>query len=99
MEDALNSKIQVTKHNRSSFLAQKVYCYSVAELCPTLCDPMDCSMPGFPVLYCLLEFAQTHVHRVNDAIQHLILSRSLLLLSSIFPKIRVFSNESALRIR
>ena len=37
-------------------------CCSVAQLCPTLCDPMDCSMPGFPVLHCLLEFAQTHVH-------------------------------------
>jgi len=63
------SKIQVTKHNRNSFLAQKVCCYSVAKLCLTLCDPMDCSMPGFPVLYYLLEFAQTHVHWVSDAIQ------------------------------
>ena len=37
-------------------------CCSVAQSCPTLCDPMDCSMPGFPVLHYLLEFAQTHVH-------------------------------------
>ena len=37
--------------------------------CLTLCDPIDCSMPGFPVLYHLLEFAQTHVHWVGDAIQ------------------------------
>ena len=36
---------------------------------PTLCDPMDCSTPGFPVLHYLLEFAQTHVHQVSDAIQ------------------------------
>ena len=36
--------------------------------CPTLCNPMDCSTPGFPVLYYLLEFTQTHVHRVDDAI-------------------------------
>ena len=35
----------------------------------TLCDPMDCSMPGFPVLHCLLEFAQTHVHWIDDAVQ------------------------------
>ena len=42
---------------------------SVAQLCPTLCDPMDCSTAGFPVHYQLLEFAQTHVHRVGDAIQ------------------------------
>ncbi|MEA1078638.1 hypothetical protein U8M15_27455, partial [Klebsiella pneumoniae] len=41
----------------------------VAQSCPTLCDPMDCSTPGFPVLHCLSEFAQTHVHCVSDAIQ------------------------------
>ena len=46
------------------------YCSSsVAQLCLSLCDPMDCSMPGFPVLHYLLEFAQTHVHWVGDAIQ------------------------------
>ena len=44
------------------------YC-SVAESCLTLCDPMDCSTPGFPILHYLPEFAQTHVHRVIDAIQ------------------------------
>ena len=42
---------------------------SVAQLCLTLCDPMDCSTPGFPVHHQLLEFTQTHVHRVRDAIQ------------------------------
>ena len=41
----------------------------VAQSCPTLCDPMNCIMPGFPVLYYLLEFAQSHVHLVGDAIQ------------------------------
>ena len=41
----------------------------VAQSCPTLCDPMDGSMPGFPVHHQLLEFAQTHVHWVGDAIQ------------------------------
>ena len=60
---------------------------------------MDCSKPGFPVLHYLLEFAQTHGHCVNDAIQHLILCCPLLLLPSIFPQIRVFSNELALCIR
>ena len=44
-------------------------CCSVTKFCPTLCDPMDCSTPGFPVLHYLLEFAQTHVHWVGDAIQ------------------------------
>ena len=42
---------------------------SVAQSCPTLCDPMDCSTPGFPVHHKLLELTQTHVHRVGDAIQ------------------------------
>ena len=42
---------------------------SVPQSCPTLWDPMDCSMPGFSVHHQLLEFTQTHVHRVGDAIQ------------------------------
>ena len=41
----------------------------VDQSCPTLCDPMDCSTPGFPVHHQFLELAQTHVHRVGDAIQ------------------------------
>ena len=44
-------------------------CCSVAKSCLTLCNPMDCSMPGFPVLHYLLEFAQTYFHWVSDAIQ------------------------------
>ena len=137
---------------------------SVPQSCPTLCDPMNHSMPGLPVHHQLLEFTQTHVHWVSDAIQpsnplsspsppalnlsqhqfssvqllshvwffvtpwtaarqasqsitnsqsppkrisielvmpsnHLILCCPLLLLSSIFPSVRVFSNESALHIR
>ena len=72
---------------------------SVAQLCPTLCNPMESSTPGLPVHHQLLEFAQTHVHRDGDPIHHLILCHPLLLLPSIFPSIRVFSNESALRIR
>ena len=70
----------------------------LANLCPTLCDPMDCSTPGFPVLHCLPEFAQIHVHCVSDAIQYLILCHPLLFLPSIFPSISVFSNELALCI-
>ena len=42
---------------------------SVAQLCPILCDPMDCSMPGLPVHHQLPELVEIHVHRVNDAIQ------------------------------
>ena len=44
-------------------------CRSVAKSCPTLCDPMDCTTQGFPVLHHLPEFLQTHVHQVSDAIQ------------------------------
>ena len=51
---------------------------SDAQSCPTLCDPVDCSTPGFPVYHQLPELAQTHVHRVSDAIQpsHPLLSPS-----------------------
>ena len=73
---------------------------SVAQLCLTLCDPMDCSTPGFPVHHQLPELVQAHVHRVGDAIQpsHPVLSPPLLL-PSVFPSIRVFSNESAVSTR
>ena len=60
---------------------------------------MNHSMPGLPVHHQLPEVTQTHVHWVGDAIQHLILCCPLLLLPSIFPSTRVFSNESALRMR
>ena len=60
---------------------------------------MDCSTPGLPVHHQLPEFSQTHIHWVCDASNHLILCRPLLLPSSIFPSIRVLSNESVLRIR
>ena len=72
---------------------------SVTQSCPTLCDPMNCSTPGLPVHHHLPEFTQTHVHRVGDAIRHLILRRPLLLLPPILPSIRVFSNESTLYMR
>ena len=47
---------------------QSSQCSSVAQLCLTFCDPMDCSMPGFPVHHQLLELAQTHIHQIGDAI-------------------------------
>uniref|UniRef100_A0AC11DK30 Uncharacterized protein n=1 Tax=Ovis aries TaxID=9940 RepID=A0AC11DK30_SHEEP len=56
-------------------------------------------MPHFPVIHQLLELTQTHVHRVSDAIQPSHALRSLVLLASIFPSIRLFSSESALCIR
>ena len=72
---------------------------SVAQSCPTVFDPTDCSTPAFPVHHQLPELAQTHIHRVSDAIQpsHPLLSPSPP--ASIFPSIRVFSNESILCIR
>ena len=72
---------------------------SITQSCPTLCDSMDCSTPGIFVYHQLPEHTQTHVHWVSDAIQP---SHHLLFPSfphSIFPSIRVFSNESVLQIR
>ena len=71
---------------------------TVAKSCLTLCDPMDCSTPGSPLLHYLLEFVQIRVHWVGDAI-YLILCRPLFPLPPIFLSIRVFSSESVLRIR
>ena len=70
---------------------------SVAQL--TLCNPMDYSTPGFPVRHQLPELAQTHVYGVGDAIQLSHPLCPLLLLPSIFPNFRVFSNESVLCLR
>ena len=72
---------------------------SVAQSCPTLCNPMYRSMPGLPVHHQLPEFTQTHVQQVGDASSHLILCRPLLLQPPIPPSIRVFSNESTLHMR
>ena len=75
------------------------YQFSSAQSCPTLCDSMDCSGPGFPVHHLLLKPAQTHVHRVSDAIQPSHPLSSLLLPLSVFPGIRVCSKELVLHIQ
>ena len=72
---------------------------SIAQLCPTLCNPMNSSTTGLPVHHKLPEFTQTYVYQVNDASSHIILCRPLLLLPPIPPSIRVLSNKSALRMR
>ena len=74
---------------------------SVAQSCLTLCDPMNHSTPSLPVHHQLLEFTQTHAHRVDDAIQpsHPHHHHHLLLLPPIPPSMRVFSNESILHTR
>ena len=71
------------------------YCW-VPKLCTTLCDPMDGSTPGFPVLHQALELAQTHVHWVSDAVQPSHLCRPLLILPSIFLSISLFQWVSSL---
>ena len=71
-------------------------CWSVAQLCPTLCKHMDCSMPASlssAISWSLLKFISIESVMLSN---HLILCCPLLLLHSIFPSIRVFSNESAL---
>ena len=71
----------------------EVFCCLVAKSSLTLWNTMDCSMPVFPVLHCLLGFAQTHVYWVSMPSNHLILYHPLFFLPSIFLSIRVFSNE------
>ena len=68
-------------------------CCSVSQSCPTLCSPMDCSTPGFPVHHKLISIESVMPNN------HLIFCCPLLLLPLIFPSIRVFSDELALRIR
>ena len=70
----------------------------VAQSYLTLCDPMDCSTPGFPVHHQLPELKLMFIELVKSS-NHLILCRPLVLLPSIFPSIKVFSNESVLRIK
>ena len=84
---------------RESNRSTSVQFSSVVQSCPTLCNPMNRSTPSLPVHHQLPESTQTHVHRVGDVIQPSHPLSSLLLLPSIFPSIRVFSNESALHIR
>ena len=74
-------------------------CSSVTKSPGTLCNPMNCNTSDFSVFQCLPEFTQTQIHWASDAIQPSHPLSSLLLLPSIFPSIRVSSNESALHIR
>ena len=78
----------------SEFSSVELSCSAMSD-----CDPMDCNTPGFPVHHQLLELAQTHVTESVMSSNYLILCPPLLLLLSIFPSIRVFSNDSVLCIR
>jgi len=57
------------RYDQNQIIYDSVQFSSVSQSCPTLCDPMNHSTPGLPVHHQLLEFTQTHVHRVSDAIQ------------------------------
>ena len=100
--DSLHTWVHAFLLNVNSFptrLSSASEFSSVAQSGPTLCDPMDCSTPGFPVHHQLPKLPQTHVHWVGDATQpsHPLSSPSSP--SFIFPSIRVFSKESVLCIR
>ena len=81
------------------WLRGSVHFSSVTQSCPTLCDPMNRSMPGLPVHHQLPEFTQTHAIELVMPSSHRILCRPLLLLPPIPPSIRVFSNESTLHMK
>ena len=97
-----NNIPQASWCDQKFFLIKMTFCCcSVTQSCPTLCNPMDSSMPGFPVLHHLPELAQTHVHWVSNEI-HWTISSSVIPFSSclqIFPSLWVFSYESAFLIR
>ena len=73
-------------------------CSSVAQLCPTLCNAMDYSTPGFPIHHQLLKPAQIHIHRIGDAIQpsHLCKQRQFYFIFPIYMLLISFSCLSAL---
>ena len=102
--DEMSGKEQAAIFNSLYFLLSvqisSVQFSSVAQSCPTLCNPMNCSTPGLPVHHQLPEFTQTHIHQVSDAIQpsHPLSSPSPPAPSPP-PSITVFSNESILRMR
>ena len=97
----LNAQVYVY-YNKITIMYSIIFkyfcCCSVAWSCLTLCDPVDCSMTGFPVLHYLPEFDKFMSIESMMLCSHLILCRPLLLMPSILPSTRVFSNESALPI-
>ena len=95
----------LTQDSPTRLIAIHSWCFSsvqfssVAWSCPTLCDPMVCSTPSFPVHHQSQSLLKLMSIKLVMPSHHLILCYPLLLLPSIFPSIRVFSNESVLRIR
>ena len=89
----------IIKYQQVKWYTHSVQFSSVTQSCPTLCDPMNHSMPGLPVHYQLQSSLKLMLIDLVMPSSHLILCRPLLLLPSIFSSIRVFSNESVLRVR
>ena len=85
--------------HKNIFDRDSVQFSSVAQSCPTLCNLKNCSTPGFPVHHQLLELLKFMSTESVMPFNHLILCHPLLLPPSVFPSIRIFSNESVLRIR
>ena len=81
------------------FIFSSVQFSSVTQSCPTLCDPMDCRTSGFPVHHQLPSLLRFTSIKLMMPSSRAILCHPLLFLPSIFPSIRVFSNESVLCIR
>ena len=89
---------EIKEQEPQNLVVKSCFC-SVAQLCLTLCHPVDCSTPGFPVRHHLPELLRLRSIESVMPSNHLILCHPLLLLPSIFPSIRVFSNEPVLCIR
>ena len=100
LDPGLQSSLTKTQHTQNVFMPRDPISSSVqfTQSCPTLCNPMDCSMLGFPVLHHLPELIKLMSIELVMPSNHLILCHPLLP-PSILPSIRVFSNESALYIR
>ena len=98
LKEKLSSPPAILNFTFRISIALDCCCCSVTQLCLTLCYPIDCSMPGFPVLHHLQELAQTQVCWVGDPSSHLVLCLPLLL-PLIFLSIRIFSSELALNVR
>ena len=69
VSDAIQPSHPLSSPSPPAFNLSQHQFISVAQSCPTLCNPMNCSTPGLPVHHQLLEFTQTHIHQVGDAIQ------------------------------
>ena len=95
-----NIRIYVIKWSKfSNLLWCLVQFSSVTQLCPTLCNPTNCSTPGLPVHHQLPESPEPMSIESVMPFNHLLLRRPLRLLPSIFPSVRVFSNKSTLHMR